>query len=225
LVKAKYPGRKIQQIVLYIGDEPCRISASLEEEGLVYRYRVIDIKEIPCDVLLESDRTEDLVIAFLCRITDKSELFRKLRAKLENLDPRERADFLAKLLTILGLRPMLKEEVLSFVREVTKMPITVRLEKDLVENFPVIGDLVKQGIQEGIQQGLQQGLQKGKIEGVIEGKQESLIKILEIRFGEIEESLRERIKSIREVEKLNNLLVSVIKVKDLQEFKKEILED
>jgi hypothetical protein len=233
LVKAKYPGRKIQQIVLYIGDEPCRISASLEEEGLVYRYRVIDIKEIPCDVLLESDRTEDLVIAFLCRITDKSELFRKLRAKLENLDPRERADFLAKLLTILGLRPMLKEEVLSFVREVTKMPITVRLEKDLVENFPVIGDLVKQGIQEGfqqgiqegIQQGLQQGLQKGKIEGVIEGKQESLIKILEIRFGEIEESLRERIKNIREVEKLNNLLVSAIKVADLEKFSKEAWRD
>ena len=121
------------------------------------------------------------------------------------------------------------------------MPITVRLEKDLVENFPVIGDLVKQGIregfqqgiqegfqqgiQEGIQQGLQQGLQKGKIEGVIEGKQESLIKILEIRFGEIEESLKERIKSIREVEKLNSLLASAIKVKDLQEFKEEILED
>jgi len=36
-------------------------------------------------------------------------------------------------LTILGLKPMLKKEVLSFVREVTKMPITVRLEKDLVK--------------------------------------------------------------------------------------------
>jgi len=101
------------------------------------------------------------------------------------------------------------------------MPITVRLEKDLVENFPVIGDLVKQGIREGFQQ----GIQEGKIEGVIEGRQESLIKILEIRFGEIEESLKERIKSIREVEKLNSLLASAIKVKDLQEFKEEILED
>ena len=113
------------------------------------------------------------------------------------------------------------------------MPITVRLEKDLVENFPVIGDLVKQGIregfqqgiQEGIQQGLQQGLQQGKIEGVIEGKQESLIKILEIRFGEIEESLKERIKSIREVEKLNNLLASAIKVADLEKFRKEAWRD
>jgi len=26
-----------------------------------------------------------------------------------------------------------------------EMPITVRLEKDLVENFPIVGDLVKQG--------------------------------------------------------------------------------
>jgi hypothetical protein len=26
-----------------------------------------------------------------------------------------------------------------------EMPITVRLENDLVENFPIVGDLVKQG--------------------------------------------------------------------------------
>jgi hypothetical protein len=58
-------------------------------------------------------------------------------------------------LTILGLKPMLKKEVLSFVREVTKMPITVRLEKDLVENFPIVGDLVKQGKNEGFLEGKQ----------------------------------------------------------------------
>jgi len=213
LIKNKYPYRKIQQMVLYIGDEPCRISASLEEEGLVYRYRVIDIKEIPCDVLIESERAEDLVIAFLCRITDKSELFRRLKERLENLDSRERADFLTKVLTILGLRPMLKEEVLSFVKEVGRMPITVRLEKELVENFPVIGDLVRKGIQEGLQEGIQRG------------KQEALIRILEARFGEIGESLKERIKGIEEVKKLEELLISAIRVNDLEEFKKEIAED
>jgi len=218
LIKNKYPDRKVQQMVLYIGDEPCRISASLEEEDLIYRYRVIDIREIPCDVLLESERAEDLVIAFLCRITDKSELFRRLKERLENLDSRERADFLAKILTILGLRPMLKEEVLSFVKEVGRMPITVRLEKELVENFPVIGDLVKKGIQEGLQQGLQQGVQQG----IQKGKQEALIRILEARFGEIEDSLKERIKAIEEVEKLEELLISVIRVNSLEEFEKGI---
>ena len=219
-------------MVLYIGDEPCRISAILEEEGLIYQYQVIDIREIPCDVLLESERAEDLVIAFLCRITDKSELFKRLKERLENLDSRERADFLAKVLTILGLRPMLKEKVLSFVKEVGRMPITVRLEKELVENFPVIGDLVKKGIQEGlqqglqqgIQQGLQQGLQQGIQQGIQRGKQEALIRILEARFGEIEDSLKERIKGIEEVKKLEELLISAIRVSDLEEFKKEIAE-
>ena len=164
-------------------------------------------------MLLESERAEDLVIAFLCRINDKSELFRRLKERLENLDSRERADFLAKVLTILGLRPMLKEEVLSFVKEVGRMPITVRLEKELVENFPVIGDLVRKGIQEGLQEGIQRG------------KQEDLIKILEVRFGEVDESLRERIKGIEEVKKLEELLISAIRVNDLEEFKKEIAED
>jgi hypothetical protein len=229
LIKSKYPGRKIKQIVLYIGDEQYRISGCLEEEGLVYRYEVINIKEIPCDVLLESGRAEDLVIAFLCRINDKRELFNRLKAKLEELGPREKADFLAKVLTILGLRPTLKEEVLSFVKEVVRMPITVRLEKELVENFPVIGDLVKQGIQEGlqqgIQQGLQQGLQQGKNEGLIEGKQEDLIKILEFKFSEVEESLKKRIKSIRNAEKLNSLLIKAIQANSVEEFKQEIAED
>ena len=213
LIKNKYPDRKIQQMVLYIGDEPCRISAILEEEDLIYRYQVIDIREIPCDVLLESERAEDLVIAFLCRITDKSELFRRLKERLENLDSRERADFLAKVLTILGLRPMLKEEVLSFVKEVGRMPITVRLEKELVENFPVIGDLVRKGIQEGLREGIQRG------------KQEALIGVLEARFGEIEDSLKERIKAIGEVEKLEELLISAIRVSSLEEFNSVIAEE
>ena len=96
------------------------------------------------------------------------------------------------------------------------MPITVRLEKELVENFPVIGDLVRKGIQEGLQEGIQRG------------KQEALIRILEARFGEIEESLKERIKRIKgieEVKKLEELLISAIRVNDLEEFKKEIAED
>ena len=113
------------------------------------------------------------------------------------------------------------------------MPITVRLEKELVENFPVIGDLVKKGIQEGLQEGLQQGLQQGLQEGLQQGiqrgiqrgKQESLIRILEARFGEIEESLRERIKGIEEIEKLEKLLISAIRANDLEEFKKEIAGD
>jgi len=119
--------------------------------------------------------------------------------------------------------------VLSFVKEVVRMPITVRLEKELVENFPVIGDLVKQGIQEGlqqgIQQGLQQGLQQGKNEGLIEGKQEDLIKILEFKFSEVEESLKKRIKSIRNAEKLNSLLIKAIQANSVEEFKQEIAED
>jgi len=116
---------------------------------------------------------------------------------------------------------MLKEEVLSFVKEVGRMPITVRLEKELVENFPVIGDLVKKGIQEGLQQGLQEGIQQG----IQRGKQEALIGILEARFGEIGESLKERIKGIEEVKKLEELLISAIRANDLEEFRKEIAED
>jgi len=89
------------------------------------------------------------------------------------------------------------------------MPITVRLEKDLVENFPIVGDLVKQG----------------KNEGLLEGKQESLIKILEAKFGGIGESLQERIKGIKEAKRLDELLIIAIQVADLKEFEKKILED
>jgi predicted transposase YdaD len=93
------------------------------------------------------------------------------------------------------------------------MPITVRLEKELVENFPVIGDLVRKGIQEGLREGIQRG------------KQEALIGVLEARFGEVEESLKERIKGIEEVKKLEELLISAIRANDLEEFRKEIAED
>ena len=59
----------------------------------------------------------------------------------------------------------------------------------------------------------------------MEGKQESLIKILEAKFGRIGESLQERIKGIKEAKRLDELLIIAIHVADLEEFEKKILED
>jgi len=43
------------QIVLYVGNEPMNMENQLEGEGVKYSYKLIDIREIDCRQLLESD--------------------------------------------------------------------------------------------------------------------------------------------------------------------------
>ncbi len=60
-------------------------------------------------------------------------------------------------------------------------------------------DWKQQGIEEGRQQGRLEGRQEGRLEGRQEGRQEGeaefLIHLLERRFGQIGETMRERIEA------------------------------
>ena len=58
---------------------------------------------------------------------------------------------------------------------------------------------LEQGLQQGLQQGRQEGLQQGRQEGIVEGRQEGeialLLRLVEHRFGPLEEAQRSRIRS------------------------------
>ena len=68
------------------------------------------------------------------------------------------------------------------------------------------------------QQFRQEGHQEGHQEGQIFSKQQAVIEVLETRFEQVPEGLRELIESINDLPKLTQLLASAARCPDLEAF-------
>ncbi len=62
-------------------------------------------------------------------------------------------------------------------------------------------------------------IQIGKEEGKIEGKQEDLMWQLEAKFGPLNAEIRQRIEQVKEIDKLKDLLLQVLKVDSIEQLK------
>ena len=63
-------GRFPKQVVLYIGGPKLRMSGQLRSPTMSFRYRVVDIRSLDGERLLESEDVGDNVIAILARLRD-----------------------------------------------------------------------------------------------------------------------------------------------------------
>ncbi|MBF0537039.1 MAG: hypothetical protein HQL03_02170 [Nitrospirae bacterium] len=92
------------QIVLYIGNKPLNMESSMESGLIRYAYQLIDIRTIDGNQLIDSDNPDDNVLAILCKIDDVGATIKKILDKLYQLSPRERENYIRKLLYLSGLR-------------------------------------------------------------------------------------------------------------------------
>ncbi|HLY18756.1 MAG TPA: glycosyltransferase family 39 protein [Bryobacteraceae bacterium] len=74
------------------------------------RYRVVDMRELDGDLLLESGRIGDNVIAILARLRDHKEAVRKVVQRIAVLPRTERETALRQLLVLAGLRHLANEQ-------------------------------------------------------------------------------------------------------------------
>ncbi|MCX8510569.1 MAG: hypothetical protein ORN83_02330, partial [Chthoniobacteraceae bacterium] len=77
--------------------------------------------------------------------------------------------------------------------------------------------LAEQWRQEGIEEGLERGMEKGMEKGR-EQAQQSVIDVLEVRFGRVSEGLAEKIQRERGLAKLRTLLLQALKAVSLEDF-------
>jgi len=73
--------------------------------------------------------------------------------------------------------------------------------------------LAEQWRQEGMEEGMERGMEKGR-----EQAQQSVIDVLEVRFGRVPEGLAERIQHERSLAKLRILLLQALKAVSLEDF-------
>ena len=81
-------GRFPKQLLLYVGNAPLRMKPELLGPDLDFRYKLLDIRDVDGERLIESDRIGDNVIAILARLKDRKAAVRRIVAKAAGLGPR-----------------------------------------------------------------------------------------------------------------------------------------
>ena len=160
LIKQRYKDKEVRQVVVYVGDDKMQMSDSIECEGLSYRFRLMDIREVDCEDMVRSDYISDIIIGSLCRVRDEDRYVERLLRAIRRLSEEEKEDTIKKALTLLRLRPILYSKVEDRIKE-ESMPLTiVDVERD---------PYYKRGVERGIELGIEKGIERGRREGMEQG--------------------------------------------------------
>jgi hypothetical protein len=181
-------GQFPRQVLLYVGEPPLQMAGELRGPDVSFRYRVIDIRDLDGDRLLESAEVGDNVIAILARLRDHREAVRRIVERVSGLAADERATAMQQLLILAGLRHLES----NVEEEARKMPIFI----DIMEN-KVLGREYKRGLQEG--------------------ELRVLRRLIEKRFGAIPDWAEERLAS-RSAADLEALLDRVLDAPSLEDL-------
>ncbi len=228
-IAERYKTKNIKQLLVYVGNERLSMKDTLELENLTFRYDMLDIRQIDCRELLESQDPGDRIIACLCRVEDEEYLIRKLLETMEGMRDEERKDFMVKVLTLTELRPNLR---VKLSEEVRHMPIVVRPEDIKLPESELRKDLLyslglEEGLHKGKQLGLEEGLHRGKQLGLEEGllldAQEMLLTVIEGRLGYVPEGVEGRVRKIKDRAYLHGLVRKVVSAQDVEGLLREEL--
>ncbi len=185
-------GRFPAQVLLYVGEAPLRMQAELTGADFSFRYKLVDIRELDGERLLESDQVGDNVIAILARLQDSRAAVRRVAETIALLSAEERGVPLRQLRTLAGLRHL--EDVVE--QEVRHMPIT-----EDIRNHKVFRLEYAEAIQEGRQQ----------------GELTLLHRLIEKRFGPLPDSAAKRLAHLSTVE-IEDLSLRLLDARSLSDL-------
>ncbi|MEZ5352046.1 MAG: hypothetical protein R2762_05370 [Bryobacteraceae bacterium] len=102
MASEKYGGRRVEQIVIYMGKARMRMPDRLDIGVVRTAYRLIDIRELDAEVLLNSGNAADYALAMLARGGVKR--LREIIARANKLPEPRRARVLTQMAVLSGLR-------------------------------------------------------------------------------------------------------------------------
>ena len=189
-------GQFPQQVVLYVGKAPLRMPESIAGPSISFRCRVVDIRQLDGEPLLDSANLEDNLMAVLMRLTDEREAVRRILHRIAESDP-SRRDVAVRELTILaGLRHL----GAIIKRETKTMPIL-----DDIMDHDLLGPILRRGLQQGRQEGRQ------------EGEQTIVMRQIEKRFGAVPAWVRQRLEAMSTAD-VEEVAIRLLDARDLEEL-------
>jgi Domain of unknown function (DUF4351) len=177
------------QVVLYVGEPPLRMTASLTgpdatHPAFAFRYALFDFRDLNGTALLESIHIEDNILAILTRLQDRARAIRQILGRIANLKEPERHAALTQFLIISGLRRLGR----AIQEEAKTMPIL-----NSILDHDLLGPTL------------------------LQGRQEIVRLLLEKRFGLIPPWVEDRLASLSAPE-LDDVAVRLLDVAHLEDL-------
>ncbi|MGC8942253.1 MAG: hypothetical protein ACP5KF_06300 [Sulfurihydrogenibium sp.] len=194
LLKSKFKDKTISQVVLYIGEEKLRMANSIEDDGLKFWYKLVDVRDIPCQYLMESENLADKILACLCDVKDPRNYLIRIFTELSKLPDHDRKRYEKLLKSLLKKRKLLIQTFIK-LQEESAMPISFTWEEIVSDPF----------------------FKKGLEEGKLEEAREALLEDIETKYDKIPEGIKDKVEKINDIQKLKELRKSVIKSNSLDE--------
>ena len=149
----------LHQYLIYIGKDRLTMPDGIDEPEFRYQYRILDMRQIDCDALLQQDSPDALVLAILCDFKNRpaKDVVHYIVKRLKTLLKDDESGFrrYIDMLEILSENLELQETI----KEVEKMLTHVDLKK-----LPSYQLGLEQGLEEGREEGLEAGIEKGREE-------------------------------------------------------------
>jgi hypothetical protein len=96
-----------EQYVLYVGSDPMRMQSALVGPQHVCRYKIVDIRSLHAEILVDSPFHADAVMAILARYAERPETIRRILDRVVRSKGGESTAF-SKVLLLAGIRGLKK---------------------------------------------------------------------------------------------------------------------
>jgi predicted transposase YdaD len=189
-IARQWPGARIHQVMIYLGNDPLTMQSSLDREELWYRFTTLNLQDIPASVFLDSGSDGEKTLAILCQTDDPVRTISQILGAWKHLPPKDLRERLESLTVLSQLK---KRD--TIVKEVVA---TMPIEIDITENAFYKDALARgeaKGRALGEARGVALGEARGEARGQAKGEAKLLSRILERRFGQLPEPIRYRIAS------------------------------
>ncbi len=155
----------VEQIVLYAGREALSMMPVFESPSTHHKFRILDVRQMDGEDLLESDDWGDNALALLTK-ADRERVIQVVEARLRRLDGEEQQEAARTFVLISG--------ILGIEEEIGR-----RLKTDMIDIMEnkVLGPAIRQGIEQGRREGIEQGIEKGM--------RQALKVLVKSRFGSL----------------------------------------
>jgi hypothetical protein len=188
------------QIVLFVGRGKPPPS-ELKTPKLTLKYEVLDMKRVDPDVLIKSDKPEEVIVGVLAgKYREKPEVFSKVVKRISEIIKNEK-EVIKYMNDINFLASLFDVKI-----KVNTMPIQIDIRK-----APFYRWGREEGLKEGEQRGLEKGKKEGLKEGLIKGLKKAILLDIQLKFGSHKEK------------QIKNLLDKVNDIKRLEKIKKEVI--
>jgi predicted transposase YdaD len=206
-IERKY-GSVPRQLVLYVGEAAMKMENRIVAAGLSLEFRMVDIRQLDGEPLLDSDSLDDNVISILARQPDARRAVRRILERIAASGPERRAEALLEVTLLAGLRSLG-----SFVKEESRyMPILT----DIMDH-DLFGPLIRKERAAGEMAGMARGRTEGRTEGRVEGERALFQKLLAKRFGALPDWASQRVNELG-TEELEDLGLRLLDARSLEEL-------